>query len=143
MAKTVATILGVVFLIVGLAGFVARGTFDMLGVHLSTAHNLVHIISGIIALYFGLAGTLAAARLFDIIFGIVYGLLGIAGFLLGHVVSRSSIPDMMPSHHMLTLYPGVLEFGSRDHALHILLGIIFLLGGLLTKTAINRAADRT
>ena len=139
MAKTVATILGIVFLIVGIAGFVAPG---MLGTHLSLAHNLVHIISGIIALYFGLAGTLAAARLFDIIFGIVYGLLGIAGFLLGSQ-GNSSMPGMMPSHHMFKVIPGVLELGSRDHAIHILLGIIFLIGGFLTKTAINRTADRT
>ena len=139
MAKTVATVLGVIFLIAGLAGFAFPG---LLGTHLSLAHNLVHIISGIIALYFGLAGTLAAARLFDIIFGIIYGLLGIAGFLLGSP-GNSSMPGMMPSGHMFKVIPGVLELGSRDHALHILLGIIFLIGGFLTKTAVNRTVDRT
>src|ERR687889_402311 len=74
MAKTICKILGVVFILVGLIGFVSPG---FLGTHLSLTHNLVHIISGAIALYFGFAATLSAARLFCIIFGVVYGLLGI------------------------------------------------------------------
>ena len=78
MAKTVATIMGIVFLLVGIAGFVAPGVG---GFHLSTAHNLIHIVSGAASLYFGLAGTLSGARLFCLAFGAVYGLLGLAGLL--------------------------------------------------------------
>ena len=79
MAKTIAKILGVVFILVGIIGFLAPG---LLGMHLSLAHNFVHLISGALALYFGFAGTLAGARLFCIVFGVVYALLGVAGFLL-------------------------------------------------------------
>lgn len=61
MAKTVCKILGVVFVLVGLAGFAAP---NLLGAHLDTPHNLVHIVSGIAALYFGFAGSLSAARAF-------------------------------------------------------------------------------
>jgi hypothetical protein len=68
MAKTVATLLGVAFLLVGVVGF-ALPTVG--GFHLSVAHNLVHIISGVAALYFGLAGTLGNARIFDIAFAAV------------------------------------------------------------------------
>jgi len=50
MAKTVCKILGVVLLLVGVCGFVAP---RLLGAHLFPAHNGVHIVSGIIALYFG------------------------------------------------------------------------------------------
>jgi len=57
MAKTVCKILGVVFLLVGVVGFVAP---TLLGAHLSPAHNAVHIVSGVIALYFGFAGTLSS-----------------------------------------------------------------------------------
>ena len=71
MAKTIATILGIVFLVVGLLGFAAPG---MMGMHLSFAHNIVHLVSGALALYFGARGTYDAARAFCIIFGIVYGL---------------------------------------------------------------------
>ncbi|HYY95789.1 MAG TPA: DUF4383 domain-containing protein, partial [Pyrinomonadaceae bacterium] len=75
MAKTIATILGVVFILVGIVGFLVGPTNattpNFIGTHLNTPHNLVHIISGALALYFGMAGTLSAARLFCIIFGIV------------------------------------------------------------------------
>ena len=122
MAKTVCKILGVVFILVGLVGFVSP-TF--LGTHLSTTHNLVHLISGAVALYFGFAATLSAARLFCIVFGIVYGLLGICGFLLG-----------TGTEHMLTI-DDLLMLGTMDHLVHILLGVVFLIGGFLTKAAVT------
>ncbi len=50
MAKTVCKLLGIVFIIVGVAGFVAP---TLLGAHLNPAHNAVHLVSGAIALYFG------------------------------------------------------------------------------------------
>jgi hypothetical protein len=59
MAKTVCKLLGVVFVIVGVAGFVAP---TLLGAHLTPAHNLVHLVSGAIALYFGFAGSYGAAK---------------------------------------------------------------------------------
>src|ERR1044071_327061 len=80
MAKTVCKLLGIVFVIVGVAGFVAP---HLLGAHLMPAHNLVHLVSGAIALYFGFAGSYGAAKGFCIIFGIVYLLLGVAGWFLG------------------------------------------------------------
>src|SRR5688500_7644103 len=43
MAKRICTVLGVVFLLVGLAGFAVPGA---LGMHLSPAHNVVHLVSG-------------------------------------------------------------------------------------------------
>jgi hypothetical protein len=126
MAKTIATILGVVFLLVGIVGFVSH---NFLGTHLNTTHNLVHIVSGALALYFGLAGSLAAARTFDIVFGVVYGLLGVGGFLLGSGSDRMLAID------------DLLMLGTMDHIVHILLGVLFLIGGLMTKAAVT--ADRT
>jgi hypothetical protein len=122
MAKTVATILGVVFLLAGVIGFVSH---DFLGMHLNTAHNLVHIISGAISLYFGLAGSLAGARTFCLVFGAVYLLLGVCGFLLGS------------GSDWLLKIDDLLMFGKMDHIVHILLGAVFLIGGLMTKTAMN------
>jgi len=124
MAKTIATILGVVFILVGIVGFFAP---TLMGTHLSTTHNLVHIISGALALYFGMAGTLSAARLFCIIFGIVYALLGVAGFLLGSGADRMLAID------------DLLMLGTMDHVVHILLGIVFLVGGFLTRADITTA----
>jgi uncharacterized membrane protein HdeD (DUF308 family) len=128
MAKTIAKILGVVFILVGLCGFLMP---NLLGAHLSTSHNLVHLISGALSLYFGFAASLSAARLFCIVFGIVYGLLGIAGFLLGTGDDRM----------FEALAPLGLHLGTMDHLIHILLGVLFLIGGFLTRADLNGARD--
>ena len=117
MAKTVCKILGVVFLLVGLIGFVSP---NLLGAHLDAPHNVVHLLSGALALYFGFAGSLSAAKTFCLVFGLVYLGLGVLGLLLG-----------TPPDRMLMLGP--LHFGQADHGIHILLGVIFVAGGFLTK----------
>src|SRR5262245_2731067 len=99
MAKTVCKILGVVFLLVGVIGFVKS---DLLGTHLSMAHNVVHLVSGVIALYLGFAGSLAAARAFCLVFGIVYLGLGILGMFFGTGGDRMWMV-------------GPLHFGQADH----------------------------
>ena len=138
MAKTIATILGVVFLVVGVLGFIAPG---LGGFHLSLAHNLVHIISGALALYLGLKGTLAAARLFCIVFGIVYGLLGVCGYLLGtdRQHTLAGVTHGGTDSNLLQVIAGQLELASMDHGLHVLLGLVFLVGGLLTKANVRDA----
>ena len=143
MAKTICKLLGVVFILVGILGFLAPG---LLGLHLSLAHNLVHIISGALALYFGFAGTLSGARLFCIVFGVVYGLLGLAGFLLGGSAAHG-VGGVPASHHGATdsrlwaVLPGTLELATVDHIVHLLLAVLFLVGGFLTKADIDRAVD--
>jgi hypothetical protein len=91
--------------------------------HLSVAHNIVRLISGVLALYFGLTGTLRAVRSFCIIFGIVYGLLGLLGLVAGNGAEL-----------MLTVIPGQLMLGKMDHIVHVLLGAVFLLSGIRDKT---------
>ncbi len=116
MAKTVCKILGVVFVLVGIAGFASH---DLLGAHLNMAHNVVHILSGAIALYFGFAGSAAGARGFCLLFGLVYLLLGVAGWFLG-----------TGAEHIFNVGT-LLTLGKMDHIIHIALGVIFLAGGAL------------
>src|SRR5215475_922135 len=85
MAKTVCKILGVVFLLVGVCGFALP---HLLGAHLSPAHNLVHIVSGIVALYFGFAGSMSGAKTFCLVFGVVYLALGVLGLAIGTGADR-------------------------------------------------------
>src|SRR5438477_2764202 len=123
MAKTVCKILGVVLLLVGILGF--THLLDSLGAHVGpayTVHNAVHIVSGLLALYFGFAGSAGAARGFCLLFGIVYLLLGVAGWVLG------TPPDHM--FHIGTL----LTLGKMDHIIHILVGVLFLAGGALGRS---------
>jgi hypothetical protein len=117
MAKTVCKILGVVFLLVGVAGFAAP---NLLGAHLNPVHNVVHIVSGVIALYLGFAGSLSAAKTFCLVFGVVYLGLGVIGLAMG------TGPDKM-------WVVGPLHLGTVDHGIHLLLGVAFLAGGLFTK----------
>jgi len=119
MAKTVCKILGVVFVLVGICGFVAP---TLLGAHLTPAHNLVHIVSGAIALYFGFAGSPGGARAFCLIFGAVYLLLGVVGWFMG------TGPD-----HMFPV-GSLLMLGKVDHIIHVLLGVVFLIGGALGRS---------
>jgi hypothetical protein len=117
MAKTICKVLGVVFLLVGVVGFASP---TLLGAHLTPPHNVVHILSGVVALYFGFAGSLSGAKAFCLVFGVVYLALGVLGLALGHPPDR-------------TWMVGPLHLGTADHGIHCLLGIIFLAGGLFTK----------
>ena len=127
MAKTIATLLGVVFILVGLLGFAMP---NLLGAHFTAAHNVVHLVSGAAALYLGLKGSLSAARMFCLVFGAVYLLLGLVGFVAGSGEDR-----------MFDL-AGILHLGTVDHIIHILLGAIFLIGGLMTGgSSIAAATD--
>lgn len=119
MAKTVCKLLGVVFVIVGACGFAAP---ELLGAHLNTPHNIVHIVSGLIALYFGFAGSLSGAKGFCLVFGIVYLALGVIGLALMGADGMWHVPGLP------------LMFGKVDDGIHILLGVIFLGGGLFTKS---------
>jgi Domain of unknown function (DUF4383) len=118
MAKQICKLLGIVLLIVGLLGF--THLLDPLGAHVGPAHathNLVHIVSGILALYFGFAGSPSSARAFCLLFGAVYLLLGVVGLAKGTI----DIPAIK------------LVLGQVDHLIHIVLGIGFLAGGLLSR----------
>jgi len=116
MAKTVCKLLGLIFVIVGIAGIFSH---NLLGAHLNMAHNVVHLVSGVVALYFGFSGSYSGARGFCLLFGLVYLLLGVCGWFLG-----------FGPEHMLNI-GALLMFGTVDHVIHILLGLVFLAGGAL------------
>jgi hypothetical protein len=83
MVKTMAVLFGVVLLVVGILGFVPAVTKDqmLLGIfHVNTAHNAIHLLSGIAALICGMTGV-GASRMFFRIFGLVYAAVAIMGFL--------------------------------------------------------------
>lgn len=125
MAKTIATLVGAVFILIGLCGFAVP---NLLGAHLGTSHNIIHLVSGAISLYLGLKGTLAQARTFCLVFGIVYALLGVVGFLMG-----------TGEHRMLDINALGLMLGTVDHIIHLVIGALYLIGGLVTKSDVARA----
>jgi hypothetical protein len=85
MLKRVAIGFGVVFLLVGMLGFVPAITKDehLLGIfHVNPAHNMVHLLTGAVAIACGLTSAYASQMFFRI-FGAVYGLVAIMGFAAG------------------------------------------------------------
>jgi hypothetical protein len=89
MAKSLAILFGLVFLVIGILGFVPACTKEidgmpmLLGIfHVNTAHNMVHLASGAVFLLCGLAGA-GPSRMFFQIFGIVYALVAVLGFMKG------------------------------------------------------------
>lgn len=80
LTKSVTWILGVVFLLIGIAGFFVDG--NLLGFQVDTIHNIVHILSGVVALAAASSGE-SYSRMYLIIFGIVYGVVTVIGFVNG------------------------------------------------------------
>ena len=116
MAKTICKIFGAVLLVVGIVGFFLH---DLLGLHLTMIHNVVHILTGLVALYFGVSGSDASARTFSQVFGAIYALLGIVGFVQPHIIAT-----VIQFH----------EAGDNmimDNIVHLLVGLVFLFVGII------------
>lgn len=90
MVKSAAILFGLVFLVVGILGYFpavsppdANGMPMLLHIFMVNGpHNIVHIASGIVFLLCGFAGAGASSTFFKI-FGIVYALVAILGFMKG------------------------------------------------------------
>ena len=86
MLKTAGLLFGAVFLLLGILGFipvVAPGGMLLGLFHINTAHNLVHLVTGVLGVAAGLAGTQAAKLYFEI-FGVVYACIAFLGFAYGY-----------------------------------------------------------
>jgi hypothetical protein len=119
MLKTAAIIFGIVFLLVGVLGFVPGITTTgqmLLGIfHVNAVHNIVHLLSGAVALITGLTST-AAARTYFRVFGIVYALVAILGFFTGN-----------------GLLLGLISNNMADTWLHVLIALVALALGFVVQ----------
>jgi hypothetical protein len=104
--------MGVVFLNVAIWGFIDGER--VLIFHVNAAHNVVHLISGIAALACGLAGE-KPARVFCLVFGAVYALVAILGFLNVPAVNE------------------LLHLNDADDVLHLLIAAVFLTAPLVRR----------
>jgi Domain of unknown function (DUF4383) len=116
MAKTFGMLFGIVFLAVGILGFVpgittpgADGMPMLLGIFMvNTVHSIVHIVSGVIFLLASMSGG-AAAGLWFKIFGLVYALVAIMGFVVG-----------------TGMIFGLISNNPADTWLHVVLAVVML-----------------
>lgn len=118
MLKSAAVLFGIVFLVVGVLGFVPGVTNDhmLLGIfHVNAAHNVVHLLSGAVALWAGLTST-AYARTYFRVFGLVYALVAVLGFV---------VKDGM--------LLGLISNNMADTWLHVAIAVAALALGFLVK----------
>lgn len=120
--QKVAIGMGIVFLVIGFVGVMFPGFLEM---HLSVAHNLIHIFSGALALWCGYSKDTRAYN-FCLFFGAFYGLLGIAGFVIGSP-GFPALGHMEADQNLFRVIPNILEFGSMDHIVHLLIATFLIL----------------
>jgi|GEM_PF-1362659 hypothetical protein len=125
-AREVDVAMGLMFIMIALVGMVVT---DLMSAHLSYAHNIIHVVSGVLALVFAFRSE-RSARVFALSFGTVYGLLGILGFALGKP-QVATVGHMAQDRFLWVLSPEILEFGTTDHILHVIFGAVFIAGALI------------
>lgn len=110
-ARTAGIVIGIVFVVVGILGWIPNPLVGQNGIFLTnTAHDLVHLISGIVIL----AGVYSfGASLGLKIIGIIYAIIAVVGLL-------------MSGNDMLL---GIIQVNGADHWLHVVLAIVILLAG--------------
>ena len=116
MVQNLAWVFGIVFVLVGVLGFVPAVTPDghFLGIfEVDPVHNIIHLLSGILAL--GAAWTGSYARLYFQVFGVVYGVVAVAGFVQGDTVL------------------GLIATNMADHVLHLAIAAVALWAGFGMK----------
>ncbi|BBL78263.1 membrane protein [Rubrobacter xylanophilus] len=113
VVRTVALVLGVVFLLIGILGFVpgvTTGEGYLLGIFAVNAlHNVVHLVVGVlgIAAYYWER----YARLYCQVLGVVYLVIGVLGFIPGITVGG----DMLL---------GIIHVNLADNLLHLVVGAV-------------------
>ncbi len=107
--RTAGLIIGIVFVVVGILGFVPNPLVSSTGIFMvNTAHNLVHLISGavILAGVYSFGSALALK-----IIGVIYAIIAILGLFMGG--------DMLFG----------IAMNMADHWLHVVLAVVILLAG--------------
>jgi len=141
MLRTIASIFGAIMVIVGILGFFpmfAPGG-HLLGIfHVDTLHNIIHIVTGVVALACGLCKRCNmccgngekknrpvnreecphAARTFFQVFGIVYGIVALLGFYYGNApilgILANNIADAW-LHTVIALFSLYLGFIYKEN----------------------------
>ena len=119
MLKPAAIIFGLFFLVAGIGGFVSSLAPDgmLFGIFMvGPVHNCIHLASGAVALLCAFAGAGAARKYFQI-FGVVYLLVAVLGFVYGNN------PLM-----------GMVEHNKADIWLHVAIAAVALFLGFTGKS---------
>lgn len=116
--KTIGLVFGVVFIAVGLLGFIMNPTLIAFGVN--ALHNVVHLASGAVLLFGALANGGRNARTVNMVFGGVYLLVAALGFIAPGLTAALLASDAD-------------AFPFADAILHSILGVALVGAGLVFK----------
>lgn len=142
MMKGTANLLGIILCLTGLIGFFDQHFWKMV---LNPLHDGMLIVLGVISLYYGIQGTEHQARNMCRFLGIVFGILGL--WTLFSAAGVATAADVnIPTHHLLTLIPGRLEYSTSDGVRDLIVGIIGLIFGFMPRKQereLETSAERT
>lgn len=123
LVQKAATVFGVVFVLVGILGFIPAFTpgGNLLGIfEVNGVHNWIHILSGVVALL--ASKSHKNARLYFQVFGIVYGLVTLLGVVYGDnailgIVAHNHADILL--HAIITAAALYLGFGTPRNDTHV------------------------
>ncbi len=125
-----ALVLGIVFVLIGILGLLTANssTSNLLGIFgVDLLHNLVHLITGIIAI---VAAYMGFSRRFNQVFGVIYLLLGLAGLIPALYSGAAGMQFL-----------GIIHINPADNVLHLVAGAAaIIVGFFVTETARTRTA---
>ncbi len=117
MIKGFSMLLGLILLVIGVVGtLTGRHNHDLVIFGVNLAHNVVHLVSGGLAIVAALAGE-GYAKTYCLLFGTVYGVVAIGGFL-----GVSALVQ-------------ILNLNMADNLLHLAIAATCLWVGTQAKTA--------
>ena len=122
MAKKLAVVFGIVFVLVGILGFFSNGIVSQNAASnplflTDVIHNIVHLLVGIVLLI--AAKSSSASAMWLKVWGIVYLVLFIDGLVQVHTSGDKLL--------------GLVTANPADTYLHLVLGIVLLAAGFLAK----------
>jgi hypothetical protein len=109
LAKIYVVLSGAILVVVGVVGFFRHEMFNLT---FPPAHNVFHLVSGLIALWAGLGRNAYGPRRFGLIFGTIYTALAIAGF--------AGLRDLGPIK---------LDLNTQFNFIHLGVGLLSLAAG--------------
>lgn len=102
MAKMYCQWVGIVLLVLGILGFLSP---NFLGLPLTSMSNVIHLLSGGVLAYLGFTGT--SVKTGAQIFGIVYALVGVLGFVAAGLLASLGV-SVTPFYNLVHLILGAL-----------------------------------
>lgn len=116
MAKKLAIVFGIVFVLVGIMGFIGTGIVGPMGAfETNTLHDIVHLLIGVVLLAVAFTAPSNSALWLKIM-GVVYFAIAVLGFLI------------VPAGGELL---GLVHMNSADHILHIVLAVALFVAGMM------------